>query len=171
MKKRSLGVTIFGILFIVWGVLASLGTVFTASAPKVLPTISVERRDRMSPERQQKLAQAEAFAASPWFGPYIAFAAVASLVLLTSGFGLLMLRSWAWWLTLTASGISLLSQTVSPIIWKGAELQPLRLCFTLSWSGFIIWYFLRPSVKAQFRKGSDKRQVTSNTSNKCQALF
>ena len=154
MKKRSLGVTIFGILFIVCGVLTSLGTVFTASAPKVLPTISTERRARMGPERQQKLVQAEAFAASPWFGPYVAFATVASLILFASGFGLLMLRSWAWWLTLAVSGISLLSSVAGLIIWKGVDLQPLRVCFVLSWNGLTIWYFLRPAVKAQFVKGT-----------------
>jgi hypothetical protein len=150
MKKRSVGVTIFAILFIIGGVLGLLSAVVT---PKMLRSI-VEAPGITTEAQTQLKTTLNVFESR--LVPMAAQAAA----MLASGIGLLMLQMWAWWLTLVLVGISVLMTLVGLILQGGLGQGPglaiavFSLLFILGWNGFIAWFFLRASVKEQFAKTS-----------------
>ena len=90
MKKRSIGVTIFGVLFIVGALLGLLSLVTTPKALQVTldtPGITAEAKAQL--ETTLKLFQSRAW-----------LVAAQAVVGLAAGIGLFLLQTWAWWLTL-----------------------------------------------------------------------
>ena len=110
----------FGVLYTLFGSYALLVTTFVVGTS--------------SQERFTSLGLGAIFSALP-----VAF-----------GIGLAGLRSWARQTaiiyTVASSLVALYAAGRSPSD-EGARLL---LLVTLAWSGLVLWYFLRPSVKAQF---------------------
>ena len=88
---------------------------------------------------------------------------ILSLVTLIQGIGVLKLRQWAYWLTLLYTSIQVLvfikflmvvmpmaKDYLVPQWWVGSLVNIGR-------AGLTLWYFLRPSVKAQFVSKSTNR--------------
>ena len=83
--------------------------------------------------------------------PIIMIGGLVSLFL-TSGAGLLMLKHWAYRLTLISAGLVVVS-TFFLFVGPGlVEQQRLIFPLMMAWNSFMIWYLLRPGVKAQFVK-------------------
>ena len=139
MKKRPVGVTVFGLLFILTGIFFS--------------GMFLLLRHGRDPE---------------------GVAAIVGLATIIVGIGLLMLHRWARWVTLmsalAASVVSVLA--VASSVWyllndviamhgeRAAEGTSKTILvwglivwmIFLAWNGSILWYFLRPGVKAQFER-------------------
>ena len=139
--KRSIGVTIFAILFLIGGAMGLFGTLY---GPKLMQSIA--STEGMSPETQAQAQEAQQLMSKQ--SGFMLAISVASII---SGIGLLMLLGWARWLTIVLAGISVAQLLVgfmgSPH-WTAATL--LMAVLSLAWNGLIVWFFLRPSVKAQF---------------------
>jgi hypothetical protein len=89
--------------------------------------------------------------------PYVTIQPIAGLV---AGIGVLMLKHWARRLTVFLAGYSA-SYGVFSLFKSGVIFpQPYRssgigvLVVALIWNALILWYFLRPGVKAQFQRRS-----------------
>lgn len=81
--------------------------------------------------------------------------ALISLIMGAVGVGLLLLTNWARRLTVFGAGITALLWLLFMVTPEGrtlltgwVSLIPLTV---LAWNGLVCWYFLRPSVKAQFQ--------------------
>ena len=150
MKKRSVGVTVFAILFILGGLLGLVSVVVT---PQLL-RVAMETPG-MTPETQTQLQTAQHL-----FESRLGLMAAQSVAGAAAGIGLLMLQLWAWWLTLVLVGLSVLLAIVGLISQGGLGQGPglmigvFGLLFVLGWNAFIVWFFLRPSVKEQFARTS-----------------
>ena len=147
--KRSAGITAFAVLFILGNIFALLGGVM-AGLLLHSPIFSAA-----SPATQQSLTRAIEEMASP-LGVLSLLLTVVGLI---SAFALLKLRAWARWTTMALAGCSVILQFIT-IMTPHPEMQDLAVkalspyvhAFMLFWYGLIIWYFLRPSVTAQFQK-------------------
>ena len=148
MKKRSVGVTIFAILFIVGALLSLISTVTTPKALHAMldaPGMTAESKTQMQTTLQL-------FQSRVWL---ILGQAVAGLA---AGVGLLMLQGWARWLTILLAGLNIVQVVVSLVTQGGlgggaaGAVALVALLFSLAWSGLLIWFFLQSSIKAQFEK-------------------
>ena len=135
MKKRPLGLTIFGALFIIGGLLGLLS-----------PAMAKSLSESAALTSHQQL-QVKASMTSWWLAMSLAMGGAS----LAAGIGLLMLRRWAWWFTLLLAGVSTL-QGIGGILAQPAWslVDALVLLFTFASNGVVIWYLLRPLIKAQF---------------------
>ena len=146
--KRSIGVTMMSTLFI-------LGGVLTLSVPGLVHWLST------SPEVPAELQAQFRNAISPVQMAFALFVGAAGLI---GGVGLLLLKPWARALVLALAGLSLVQGSVGlvstatrPGVWQqpGTGLSALLAAtFIFGWNGLVLWWFLHPSVKAQF----DRRQ-------------
>jgi hypothetical protein len=144
-KKRSVGVTVFGVLFIVFNI---VGLISLLVAPAMLQ--AVVDAGGATPELQ---AQADATREQLESG--MGAAVTLGIMGFGAGVGLLLLQRWARALTLSLAGISILWTIIN--MFRAGPLPPgqewvviLGLLPTFAWNGVVIWYFLRPNVKAQF---------------------
>ena len=77
---------------------------------------------------------------------------------LAAGIGILWLKNWGRWLTVLIGAYSATYDAYALVNIRTLFPEPYRpiglalLVAVLAWNSFIIWYFLRPSVKAQFVK-------------------
>ena len=132
MKKWSVGLTIFGVLFIIIGVLDGLELWVWKDYGSQFDSIILR----------------------VGIGLHI--------LGVVAGFGLLRRAGWARWLSILLAGV-----WATCAVWKilgFTSARNFRFSFlltdvfetwwltTLVWSGIILWYFLRTSVKAQFQK-------------------
>lgn len=143
MTKRPLGLTLFGILFILSGVIDGLDSGWKLSrvSQKIQTVQAEQQRDLRSGPR------------------HLGLALILDLMILIQGVGVLRLRQWAYWLTLLYTTIQVLifmtflmvlmptAKTYLVPQWWVGPLIPLSRC------GLILWYFTRPAVKAQFQRG------------------
>ena len=130
--KRPLGVKVFGFLSVVWGLAVVLLT-------SQLMQLLVNKPRVPNP------------------GVLFIILVGGGLIWFANGVGLLMLSRWAYRTTVASSAmlavVSLLfyfiedvgSMAVGPRLWMIGF-----LLFGASWNGSLLWYFLRPGVKAQF---------------------
>ena len=151
MRKRGLGVTIVGVLFVLSGLLGLTGVGLASFAVKELQGMSVDERDQFLARHQYDWGQ---FGEELRSGiqPYlVSLALVNSLITLAAGIGLLMLQHWAWWLTLLWSACLMLMKVIHVTVGKvTTPWSWLDFYLGLGLSVFTIWYLLRPAVKAQF---------------------
>lgn len=153
MKKRSRGVTIFGVIFIIGGTLGLIGQILVPWIRQSVGNVLTEKSVQLEPEKRQQLADASTVLISP---QYRAVAGGTSTVRLATGVGLLMLQSWAYWLVLIIAGVSSIWMVANELfvgkLMGEFMIGPywVYLILSLGWNGLIVWYFLRPSVKAQF---------------------
>ena len=145
MKKRSVGVTVFAILFLVGGLLGLLSVVVT---PQLMKTVlqSPDMPEATKTQLQTTLTMFESRA-----GLMAAQAAGG----VATGVGLL-LQLWAWWLTLILAGLSVI-QGIIGLFAGGAQGAGVvgmlvGLAVVLAWNGLVVWFFLRQAVKGQFQK-------------------
>lgn len=155
--KRPLGVKIFGVLFILGGLYGLLSFALMAGfarSPGVPPHIQEQLRNSMRFSEQMIML-------------------ASSVCSLAAGIGLLMLKRWAWVLTLILAGISAGANVINLVILFGRlgtqkeavaqvagqpSIQTMLIIamvvtgLVLSWNGFLAWYFLRSPIKAVFRK-------------------
>ncbi len=129
MKNQSIGIAIFGVLFILLGFFQLLLLVTSG--------FWLGLHDPASRSILMVLGAIQ-------------------LLSVMAGIGLLTVKRWAWLLTLilafTNAGFSTMLFIASRTLGR-AEVGRLSLgslLVGLGWSGLIVWYFLRPSVKAQF---------------------
>ena len=140
MKRRSWGVTLFGILFILSGAVGVLN-----SARKL--SVVSQKIQTVQTEQQSDLRRGQR---------HLGLVLMASVVFLIQGIGVLRLRRWARWLTLIYAAIQALlfikmltvlmpmaKDYLVPQWWVGSLVN-------IGQAGLTLWYFLRPSVKAQF---------------------
>ena len=132
MKKRSIGVRFYGVLFTVVGTYGVLYALLRLTAVK-----------------------------STIFPPSeFIIGGVISLGCLANGIGVLRLKHWAYWMTLIGNGAWLLFGVAGSVrgTQRGDTNAWWALANSLVWCGVIFWYFLRPGVKAQFVRAatSDK---------------
>ena len=83
-----------------------------------------------------------------------------ALVGMVAGIGILMLQSWARWTTILLAGYNA-GMMILPLLKSGELLaRPhgsgaiVLVLALLAWNVLVLWYFLRPGVKAQFQKSS-----------------
>ena len=75
---------------------------------------------------------------------------------LAAGIGHLLLQNWARWLTVLIAGYSASYDVYALVNIRDMFPEPYRLLgfallvAVLAWNLFIMWYFLRPRVRAQF---------------------
>lgn len=133
MKRRSIGVIVLGIFFIIWGMLGIWR--ITSFGPGFLPAIAsaLEREGILALLRDHELFSA-------------ILGCVMAVVYLASGIGVVLLKNWARRLFLAASIVYLTSNLLAAFQSGG---WPSMLGITI-WYGLIMWFLLRPSVKAQF---------------------
>lgn len=160
MKKRPLGVKVFGILLVFWGVdmlLSSVGVV-----PRLLRVFSAGHPDA-------------ARVAWSLFQRFLIVPPMVAVIWLVVGIGVLMLKRWARLLAPIAPGILpvwLLAEYVASVqsplgpgavivLWVGCCLTGF---VSLVWGGVSLWYFLRPSVKAQFVVGRKEERSLDGSS-------
>lgn len=72
---------------------------------------------------------------------------VSSLLYLAFGFGAWMLKPWAWLLGMIGAGLSIASNVLSLVTGNTTVISVL---IGVAISGIIIWYLLRPDIKAAF---------------------
>ena len=173
MSRPSLGIKCWGVVLIISGLFAlgTCGILFLgtqrlkAMTPEQRTQLGIQIVSSQTPEQlsgltvqqQQSLAQGNLQGFSPEFE--VAFFVVTPLVALgriVGGIGLLILRTWAYWLTLVAAGLS--------IAWSlraVGETSLGSLLYVLGFHGAVLWYFLRPGVKAQFVRAATSDPSTS----------
>jgi len=144
-RKRSVGVTVFGILFIIFNI---VGLASLLAAPSMLQ--SIVDAGGATPEL---VAQAEATRERLESG--LGAAVTLGVFGFGAGVGLLLLQRWARALTLALAVISMVWTLVNVFsagpLPQGQEwIVVLGLLPTFAWNILVIWYFLRPNVKAQF---------------------
>ena len=149
MRKRSVGVTIFSVIFIIGGALGLIGQILVPWIHQSVGNVLTEKGVQLEPEKRQQLADANTVLIS---SQYRALAVGTSAVQLATGVGLLMLQSWAYWLVPIIAGVSLIWMAANELFVGKLMIGPswVYLILSLGWNGLIVWYFLRPSVKAQF---------------------
>lgn len=133
MKQRPFGVKLFGIWFVVFGSLGAIGaTGYALVASGVDHFYGVERTVLRNLQISRSI--------------------VVSLLWLACGVGLFMMKRWARRLAFIAAILS----SANVILTKSSDgtLSWPESVVVLGWSGLVIWYFLRPGVKAQFQKRS-----------------
>ncbi len=128
--RGVLGIKIFGVLF---GVLGGIFLMVAAIGVTI-------KRDEWE-----------------WFPDLAILPLAMGLVLMAQGIGLLLLRGWARKLALIGASIVLLICVASVVMDPGffqsrrATFEPMFGFVSMSiLSAWTLWYFLRPSVKAQF---------------------
>ena len=122
MTKRSFGVTVFGVLFIVVGVFCFwLG----------IKQYSIEHRHWTVDGLAVFMARN-----------------VLNLFGVLAGAGMFMLRLWAYRTTLLLAVGWVLVSVVTLLTGATGVAFPIMWL----WNGCILWYFLRPGVKAQFQR-------------------
>ena len=136
MSARSIGVTLFAWLLILSGAWGLLYLGFIGVASVVSPT----------------------FLERGWPVIIVLIAVLAgSMLSIVVGVSLLRLRPWARIAVVATNVLSIGAGTIA-VTFSGdafAQRWPVAL-LSLAWSALIVWYFLRPSVKAQFQAA--KRQ-------------
>lgn len=131
MKKRSVGVTVVGSFFLIWG---ALGIWRVASfGPAIASTFAREGIRALRDE--------------VFFTMILGYGMI--IVYLVSGIGMLMLKNWARELFLVASVVYVVSY-VAGLFRPGGE-SFVGLLVNVIWYGLIAWFLLRPSVKTQFQ--------------------
>ena len=147
VKRRPLGATVIGVLLILWGAQMLYGAL--VSIPPLLHRIAVEQPNIMKAEVLfwWRIRTIPLILAVIWF---------------IVGVGLLRLKRWARLLTpmvpvliplwlfieLLANRVSSLAFPSTIAFWIMSRLTGFVF---LVWGGVTGWYFLRPSVKAQFK--------------------
>ena len=143
MRQRPLGVKIFGVVFLLYG-FAIIQIFYLLAAMRAgwkAPISETVLRLLMNGE------------------------IVLGLAYVVAGVSLLMLKSWARKLVLILTLMSLVYRVVFEICTGGRGLLDpstpsetvTRLVAALGWSGLLLWYFLRPSVKAQFTQATSSK--------------
>lgn len=138
MRQRPLGVKIIGTLLILYAVMDLVGTAGWLANP------------RRVEERLQTKWDIDPLA----FRRELAVSTGKSLVVGVTGIGLLMLQSWARWVFITVLALETLG-AMSRILLTGSlttTAKLLWLSLNIGFFGLLLWYFLRPSVKAQFKR-------------------
>ncbi len=151
MKKRSVGVTIFAVLFIIGGVSGLLINLLIPVAHRMVKSaIELEQ----SSEQREELKKIDALLGSSSKDRVLVGAT--STIQLAAGIGLLGLMGWAYSLTFLMIGFSIFWAIFSFIFLK--TIAGGFMLASLGWHTFMIWYFLRPGVKAQFVKTASSNQ-------------
>ena len=130
MKKRLLGIKVFGVLFALLGATGLAQVVLRLTQPNLIN----------------------------------AHVPINSVVLVSTlfcviGFGLLMLWNGIRWLIVIGASTVLIFVVVSfamDAVALGRKADWMGLVVNVAFFGFIIWYFLRPGVKAQFVKTTNR---------------
>lgn len=134
MKQRPLGVTIYAGLFII-GALTPLSVLIMVSLRMI----------------QEQLKTSDDVSLGIGF---LVTSGAFVLYLLGVGIGLFFLKRWARWLALLSALVSSVwIGYVDVTMLSRASLKGLAVVNSLlvfCWNGVMFWYFLRPSVKAQF---------------------
>jgi len=182
MKTRPLGVKIFGALFICGGIFGLAVSVPILNWAKVgswmesLMRQTLQQLQQGAPEAQKAQFQKEEArldelpglirvhsADRRGFIEPLLYLAVASCVWLVAGIGVLMLKNWARWLTLLAAsgwlwfwGDGFLTERRLERVyghqWRPHGQSQWDWLIPIGWGALLLWYFLRPSVRAQFVK-------------------
>ena len=142
-KKRSVGVTIFGILLIIWGICGFTGTILLVQYFQ-LTGIGVNL-----------------------IKPYLILGSLFYIPTLISGIGALLLANWARRLIiclnvlLFGSSVFLIIGWVRGVVYvvthsninfvRGQIVDGMLWFLHLGWSIILVWFFMRPSVKEQFQ--------------------
>ena len=169
--KRSVGIWIFGIVFVLWGVKDLSVAAVMPSWIRILQARPAEQRARMgkrflehkltakqraslSTEQQRRLAEGDLSIVLEVNRRSVAHYALEGLLSLVIGVGLLMLWPWSRWLALILAGLGIVSK-VTIVVIQGGEPDTVHRVIDfieLVLLGSILWYFLRPGVKAQFER-------------------
>lgn len=144
MKRRPLGVKVFSawlVMYSLLGLLGALAVLYAYSGAGLLH-------------------DASGFVAGVWS----LCGGLIFLGMMVSGIGVFMLCEWARRLTLVVVGL------LVPWSWSGNQVLTVlgadqlpfssafrRMAVTLAWCAFVSWYFLRPSVRAQFARNAPTR--------------
>ncbi len=143
--KRSRGVTVFGVIAIIFGSLGTLGSCFGW-------IIFIERGPLLMQALEQyglSLDQMTTFLI------HIIVGTIVSILFLVSGIGILKLREWArrlipW--TAVAFIAARVIQTATGLFGANKYIALFKIISALIFWGLIIWFFNRTSIKAQFQK-------------------
>ena len=177
-RKRLVGVTLFGFVFILWGAsLLYAASVF--SSPRFQSSVtSVANKIVEDPEMQQFIQRyskvKQDFESEKWATAVHGMPSVAvawAVLFITAGIGLLQCSYLARWLIISLALWEVLDKSIVPLVTLVVTKEQVPshlvgrlytdLVWTGVWNGLILWYLLRPSVKAQFRP-QRTRVTTSN---------
>ena len=144
MDTRALEIKRFGQAFILVGIFGLMISVPMLAWSELAPVL---RHYPGEAPLKDLSASIQAHSSSPGFIRPLLCVAAASCFWLIAGIGVIRLKNWARWLTLMAAAAWVL-------FWGVAFCMEPKLAWhcllILGWGGLILWYFLRPSVRAQF---------------------
>lgn len=90
---------------------------------------------------------------------------VTSAASITAGVGTLVLKKWARLLAIGSLGVAAVV-VVMEVLMSESKTLSVTEWLHLGCNGLLVWYFLRPSVKAQFAQGRQKVQLSEGTKPK-----
>ncbi len=147
MHKRTIGVTIFGIIFIILGLYTIL-----------LPLIIYGKLKAIF-----LLASLVEYLSFVKFFPLIIspFALMGVVIYIIIGIGVLRLRFWAWYLIIANQLIKIISLPNAGFIFGWQAFDPSKLAIQIGLIAFILWFFMRPKIREQFLIAEERFKLKS----------
>jgi len=147
MRKRTVGVTIFGIIFIISGLYSIL-----------LPLIMYEKLKPIS----SMVSIVEGLSFIKYFPLIISpFTLIEGLFCIIMGIGMFRLRFWAWYLVIANQIIGILSLPNTGFIFGWQAYDPLKIATHIGLIAFILWFFMRPKIREQFLIAEERFKLKS----------
>lgn len=136
MRKRTIGVTIFGIIFIILGL-------YSISLPLIM-------HEKLKPI-SSIASIVEGLSFIKYFPLIISpFTLIGGLLCIIIGIGMFKLRFWAWYFVIANQIIGILSLPNTGFIFGWQAYDSLKLAIQIGLIAFILWFFMRPKIKEQF---------------------
>ncbi len=150
MRKRTVGVTIFGLIFIILGIILGLYAMLTSW---------------ITYERLKPYSLIASVVKGLSFAKYIpainSLALIKGALLVIVGIGIFKLKPWAWYLVIASQIIGVLSLSNTGFILGWQAYVPLKLAGQAVLIVFILWFFMRPGIKKQFLSAGEKFKLRS----------
>lgn len=147
MHKRAIGVTIFGIIFIILGLYTILLPLIMYGKLKTIFSL-------VSLVEYMSFVKFFPLMISP-------FTLIGGLIYLIIGIGIFKLRYWAWYLIIANQLIKIISLPNAGFIFGWQAFDPSKLAIQMGLIAFILWFFMRPKIKEQFLIAEEKFKLKS----------
>lgn len=145
MRKRTVGVTIFGIIFIILGLYSISLSLIHEKLKSIFSAVLIE----------------EGFSLIVYFLLIISPFALRGLLCIIIGIGMFRLRFWAWYLVIADQIIGILWLSNLGFIFGWQVYDPLKIATPIGLIAFILWFFMRPKIREQFLIAQERFKLKS----------